>query len=271
MLRDDISGFLRANGIWLNKNLGQHFLIDETVLDAIMAAADIQPHEQIVEIGPGIGVLTKRLLEAKASVIAIELDQQLIPLLNTYVSMNEQRANALTIIHGNALSVPFPDQPYKIVANIPYHITSPLLRHAFLESAMRPTTLTLLMQREVAERICDQKDRSLLSIIVGLFGAPHIVALVPPDAFLPPPQVDSAVLQIEGFVQPKASPPIIDAVFRLTKIAFAGKRKMLSNTLGHLPQGKEMMVRATIDPKRRPQTLSIEEWIVLAHTFNAGA
>lgn len=264
MLRDDIAAFLHRHGIWLNKDLGQHFLIAEDVLDAIMQSADIQPTDTVLEIGPGIGVLTRLLMERAKKVIAIELDTKLLPLLRTYVGKGYKHST-LDIIQGNALQVPFPSEPYKVVANIPYHITSPLLRHIFLESTQVPVSLTLLIQREVAETICDNESAGLLTILVGLFGTPRIVTLVDPSCFLPPPAVDSAVLHIDCFPQPKATPEIIEEIFRLTKIGFSQKRKMLSNTLGHLPDGQRILSEASIDPKRRPQTVTVDEWIALAN------
>ena len=170
------------------------------------------------------------------------------------------------LIRENALQVALPDHPYKIIANIPYHITSPLLRHAFLESTERPSSLTLLIQREVAEKICDAEDASLLTIIVSLFGSARIVTNVPPRCFLPPPKVDSAVLQIDTHAAPLGDKETVDRVITLAKLGFSQKRKMLRNTLGSLPNGDEMMKTAHIEPTRRPQTLSIEEWIRLART-----
>lgn len=268
-LASSVAQFCNAHGLRMNTDLGQHFLTDESVLQAILDVADIQPTDQIVEIGPGIGILTKELLTRAASVTAIELDARLIPLLKEYVqdSLPTPHSPQLHIINSNALSVPFPDKSYKIVANIPYHITSPLLRHAFLEGTRSPTSLTLLIQREVAEKICDEHDRSLLTIIVGLFGTPRIVTIVPPNAFLPPPKVDSAVLHIDCFAEPKASGEILDKVFVLTKHAFSQKRKMLRNTLSDLPGGEEAMKKVGIDKTRRPQTLSVDEWIALARAF----
>ena len=152
----------------------------------------------------------------------------------------------------------------KIVANIPYHITSPLLHHIFLESPATPTSLTLLIQREVAETICDAENAGILTILVGLFGTPRYVASISAEAFLPPPKVDSAVLHIDCFEAPLADRETIDHIFSLTKAAFGGKRKMLRNTLGQLPNGMEKLAEAGIDPTRRPQTLSVKEWITLA-------
>lgn len=261
-LRDHIRHFLSNHGIRLNTDLGQHFLVDEGLLERIVETATIQPDDHIVEIGPGIGVLTKELLEKAKKVTAIELDTRFIPLLHDYVGTD--RSATLEVTEGNALQVPFPTEPYKVVANIPYHITSPLLRHVFLESPRAPTSMTLLIQREVAEKICDTENRGLLSIVVALFGIPHLKFRVPASAFLPPPEVESAVLFIECFEKPKTDLETMERLLRLAKMAFAGKRKMLRNTLGQIPDGKELLEKAGINPTRRPETLDINEWIRLA-------
>jgi 16S rRNA (adenine1518-N6/adenine1519-N6)-dimethyltransferase len=271
----EIRRFCHAHGLRLNTDLGQHFLIDQSVLDAIVEAAAITPEDHIVEIGPGIGILTRELLKRAQHVTAIELDRRLIPLIEDFITSGQKPVNQLTIVEGNALRVPMPRDHYKVVANIPYHITSPLLRHVFLESAAPPETMTLLIQREVAEKICppertrsvragDTENAGMLTILVGLFGTPRIIAKVRPEAFLPPPKVDSAVLHIACFPEPRAGKDVIDRIFTLTKIAFGQKRKMLSNTIGKTPGGSEALARAGIDPTRRPQTLSIDEWIRLA-------
>lgn len=265
-LASTISAFCKKHGLRMNTDLGQHFLVDADVLEKIIEAGQVGLNETIVEIGPGVGILTKELVARSKDVTAIELDARMLPLIREYVNIPE--GHILNVINSNALSVPFPEKPYKIVANIPYHITSPLLRHAFLEGPIRPTSLTLLIQREVAEKICDPNDAGMLTVIVALFGTPRIVCHVPPDCFLPPPKVDSSVLHIDCFAEPKATPEIIDRVFMLTKHAFSQKRKMLRNTIPNLPGGEEAMKKADIDPTRRPQTLSIEEWIKLAEAMN---
>ena len=277
-LPEEIRAFCSRKGLKLNTDLGQHFLLDASILDQIIEAAKIEKSDMIVEIGPGIGILTRKLLEQAASVIAIELDKRMIPLLKEFTSTSQASLTSktsphLTIIHANALQTDMPSTPYKVVANIPYHITSPLLRHLFLESKAIPLSLTLLIQREVAEKICDQEDAGMLTILVGLFGTPSLVSRVPPEAFLPPPKVDSAVLSIECFSQPLADQSTIDRIFTLTKAAFGQKRKMLSNTLGQFPGGMELLKRSSIDAKRRPQTLSVAEWISLAKDLveNTGA
>ena len=260
MLDSTVRHFLSKHGIRLNKDLGQHFLINESVLDRIVEAANIQPKDTIVEIGAGIGILTRELVKKAQRVTAIEIDAKLIPLLKEFTA----NPTHLTIINGNALHISFPTEPYKIVANIPYHITSPLLRHAFLESSSPPQSLTLLIQREVAKKICDTNNAGLLTIVVGLFGIPKIVATISPSAFLPPPKVDSAILHIQCFEKPRTTPQMTERILALVKLAFSQKRKMLCNTIGSLPDGLDRLARADLDPQRRPQTLTIEEWIQLA-------
>lgn len=258
-----VKDFCQRHHLRLNKDLGQHFLVDESILDTIVETGNIQEFDHIVEIGPGIGVLTKLLLEQAAKVTAIELDERFLPLIQEFTG-EKSGAGRLEIINQNALHTPLPEEPYKIIANIPYHITSPLLRHAFLESKSAPTSLTLLIQKEVAERICSKKDASLLSIVVSLFGTPRYIETVPPKAFLPPPKVDSAVLRIDCFDEAIASKEVIEQVLKLTKIGFSMKRKMLRNSFGTFPEGLELLSSQGIDETLRPQQLSIQQWIALA-------
>ena len=262
-LKDEIRQFCSTYALRLNTDLGQHFLVDEEVLQTIVEAPNIQPKDRIVEIGPGIGVLTKELLARAGKVTAIELDERLIPILETYVHDDPK----LEVVQGNALKVPMPTEPYKIVANIPYHITSPLLRHAFMESTVHPTSMTLLIQKEVAEKICDTEHAGILTIVVGLFGTPEVLIDVPPKSFLPPPKVDSAVLHIECFSEPLADDETLKRIFSLIKIAFSQKRKMLRGTLGKQPKGAEALQKVGIDATRRPETLSVEEWVALARSL----
>lgn len=264
-LQEALSRFCSANHLRLNTDLGQHFLVNSDVLESILEAANLSGDDHVVEIGPGVGVLTKELLNHARKVTSIEIDDRMIPLLKKYTG----DPDALEVIQNNALHVPFPKEPYKIVANIPYHITSPLLRHAFLESETIPTSLTLLIQKEVAEKICAEDDAGMLTILVQLFGEPTMITAVPPDCFLPPPKVDSAVIHIECYKEPIASKETIEEIFKLTKLAFSQKRKMLSNTIGKQEQGMERLEQANIDPNRRPQTLSIDEWKTLAEVSSA--
>lgn len=260
MLNEEVRDFLRGKGIRLDIDKGQHFLIDEDVLQEIVATADIQPSDHIVEIGPGIGILTRELLKHAAHVTAIEIDLSLIPLLRIFTGIGNPK---LEIVTGNALQIPMPTTPYKVVANIPYHITAPLLTHLLLESSVRPTSMTMLIQREVAENICSPESDSLLTILVRLYGKPLFVRRVSKEAFLPPPKVESAVLHIDCFPQPLTDKPTTERMLKLAKLAFSKRRKMLSNTIGEMPRGADAMQAAGIDAKRRPQTLTIDEWIVL--------
>ncbi|MFA5800459.1 MAG: 16S rRNA (adenine(1518)-N(6)/adenine(1519)-N(6))-dimethyltransferase RsmA [Candidatus Peribacteraceae bacterium] len=267
MLRDEVRSFLRRHKLRLDTDAGQHFLVDGEALAEIIAAANLQASDRIVEIGPGIGILTRELLGRVSQITAIEIDPRLIPLLHRFVeqtpSLKPKTLN-LTAIHGNALHTPMPAEAYKVVANIPYHITSPLLHHILLESDHAPVSLTLLIQREVAENICAEKSASILTILVRLFGEPRLVRLVHPEAFLPPPEVDSAVLSIECFEKPLVNRETAYRILGLAKLAFSRRRKMLSNSIGKTPGGPEALALTGIQATRRPETLTVGEWIALA-------
>lgn len=262
-LAHDINGLLKRNGVRLSKDFGQHFLIDESVLRSMTEAAGLKHSDDVVEIGAGIGVLTKELLSRARHVTAIEVDSRFIPLLEEYVGLKESDGHRLTLIRSNALKVDYPLGPYKIVANIPYHITSQLLKHAYLRTPRAPESITILIQKEVAEKICGQ-ERGILTVLVELFGTATLVRHVPPGCFLPPPKVDSAIVHIRTHAAPLADNDTLDAVFRLTSTAFAGRRKMLRRTLGKFHQTAEWFHAASIDPERRPETLSVQEWVSLA-------
>jgi len=267
MLRDEVLSFLKRHKLRLDTDAGQHFLVDGEALAEIIAAANLQASDRIVEIGPGIGILTRELLGRVSQITAIEIDPRLIPLLHRFVeqtpSLKPKTLN-LTAIHGNALHTPMPAEAYKVVANIPYHITSPLLHHILLESDHAPVSLTLLIQREVAENICAEKSASILTILVRLFGEPRLVRLVHPEAFLPPPEVDSAVLSIECFEKPLVNRETAYRILGLAKLAFSRRRKMLSNSIGKTPGGPEALALTGIQATRRPETLTVGEWIALA-------
>lgn len=264
MLRQEVQSFLSARGIRLSTDLGQHFLIHDDALDAIVETANVTDHDNVIEIGPGIGILTRELTKRAKHVTAVEIDQRFPPLVRAFTGDPKN----LEIMSGNALHAELPtDTPYKVVANIPYHITSPLLHRFLLEEKTRPLSMTLLIQREVAENIVSPGTESVLTLLVQLFGHPSLVLRVPPTAFLPPPKVESAVLHIDLFPEPKAEPKVIEKALKLLKHAGRERRKMLRNTIGSLPHGMEVLENAGIDPERRPQTLSVDEWIQLATLF----
>jgi 16S rRNA (adenine1518-N6/adenine1519-N6)-dimethyltransferase len=266
MLRDEIISFLRSHNVRLNTDAGQHFLVDQDTLDDIVRVAAVEKNDRIWEIGPGIGILTRELLRCGANITAVEIDQRLIPLLQEFIRKDERA----TILCGNALHTPTPtDGPFKVVANIPYHITSPLLHHLLLESPVLPTSMTLLIQREVAENISAVGSPSILTVLTQLFGTASLVRLVPPEAFLPPPAVDSAVLHISCFTKPLAEMETVKRILSLVKHAMSKRRKMLTNTVGTLPGGTQAMSDTGIDATRRPQTLNIHEWIALEQALHA--
>lgn len=229
--------------LWAKKSLGQHFLNSKHVLSQIIEAGNIKNGDKILEIGPGTGVLTQVLLQSGANVIAVEKDKRAIELLNGKFDL-EIKENRLKIIYGDILENEvknekletksfIPNEPYSIIANIPYYITGAILEK-FLEKGPRPTKMVLLVQKEVAERIVakDQKE-SILSVSVKAFGKPSIVAKVPRGAFTPPPSVDSAILMIEDISDKHFIDKNVDIshFFQIVKAGFAHKRKYVIKNL----------------------------------------
>jgi 16S rRNA (adenine1518-N6/adenine1519-N6)-dimethyltransferase len=259
------AAILRAHGLRADKALGQNFLQDPSALEKITTAAEIRPTDTVLEVGPGLGALTRHLAVAAKHVVAVELDARLLPALQETIS---GYAN-VEIVHGDMLKlspakiIPVPD--YLVVANIPYYITSALLRH-LLETTPRPRRVVLTVQKEVAERICAAPgDMSLLALSVQVYGQPRVVGVIPADAFHPAPKVDSAVVRIDLSPAPFIPYTLLDTFFALAKAGFSQKRKQLRNSLSagmkKSPAEIEETLRAAgIDPQRRAETLSLEEW-----------
>lgn len=258
------------------KSLSQNFLTDPAALDAIVEAADLEPGDNVVEVGPGLGVLTRRLLAAGASVLAVELD----PRLADYLRRELAEVERFELIEADALALHpremFPGQPFKLVANIPYHITSPLL-HAFLEGERPPDLTVLLVQAEVAERVAAPPGQmSYLSVFVQNVTAAEVVARVPADAFEPAPEVDSAVLRLRRRDRPAVPPGEgRDTLYRVVQAGFRQRRKQVHNGLTReLPVDREAVEAALaicgVVPDRRPQTLSVDEWACLAAQLGPG-
>ncbi len=262
------------------KRFGQHWLKDISVLERILEAADLQPQDRVLEVGPGRGVLTARLLASRAAAIhAIELDKDLV------VGLRQRFAHHphFTLQEGDALSMPltFPDgtPANKVVANIPYNITGPLLER-LVGRLERPTQksfklLVLLLQKEVAERILAQPGQgifSALSVRLQLLAKCRSICQVPPSCFQPPPKVQSQVISIEPFGPEKLLDPVLaNRVDVLLRKAFASRRKMLRNSLGGLgtvSELEEFAKEAGISLNQRPQELSPREWLVMAKKIN---
>lgn len=250
------------------KQLGQNFLVDEDVLRRIIEAAELSPADLVLEVGPGLGVLTQELAKRVAQVVAVEIDRGIAAALR---KMLAEYPN-VTIVNMDILEFDptqyFSDKPYKVVANLPYYITSPTLRHLF-EAQNRPRAMVVMLQREVAERIVSRPgEMSLLSVSVQVYGKPKILAIVPPRAFYPPPKVESAILRVDVCERPAVAVDL-DKFFKVVQAGFSRPRKMLHNSLAQsiwLPPGAAIdILRAVgIDEKRRAQTLSLEEWEKLA-------
>jgi 16S rRNA (adenine1518-N6/adenine1519-N6)-dimethyltransferase len=262
---------LRAAGLRARHALSQNFLADVDVLSAILAEAAPEPGGAVLEIGPGLGLLTGGLLEAGAAVTAVELDAGLAAFLRERFG-SELESGQLRLIEGDALDqdlVRLVDSPYDVVANLPYHITSPIL-HALLGESPRPRRMVLMVQREVAERIAAPAGKmSYLSVFVQYHARVRIAFLVPPEAFEPEPAVASAVIVVEPFdADDRLDSEAEDELWRLVQAAFRERRKMIHNVLARqLPvdAGRVATALATagIAPDRRPQTLAVGEWLLL--------
>jgi len=261
----NIPALLKQFGLRPSKGLGQNFLQDDHALKVIVTSADIAPVDDVLEIGPGLGNLTRYLALAAHSVTAVELDKSLFPALEKVVAPYQN----VRLVQGDILRLDpaglMKSPDYLVVANIPYYITSAVLRH-LLESGGHPRRLVLTVQKEVAERICAIPTRmSLLSLSVQVYGTPNIVAYIPAEAFYPAPKVDSAVLRVEILPEPVIPAHLLDTFFTLIKAGFSQKRKTLRNSLsGGLgiarARAENMLAAAGLDPMRRAETLSLEEW-----------
>ena len=265
----ELKRLLRREGLRPRRGLSQNFLTDAEALDTIVAAAELSPGDRVVEIGPGLGVLTRRLLAAGCRVVAVEIDPHLVGFLRRELD----DAEGLTLLEADALQIDpvelFPGDSYHLVANIPYHITSPLI-HRFLGDAHPPDAAILLVQAEVAERIASPPGgMSYLSVFVQDLAEAEIVAHVPAAAFEPPPEVDSAVLRLVRRPAPIVPLAQRETFHRIVQAAFRQRRKQIHNSLvRELPVDRPTVDRVlsacNITPDRRPQTLSIAEWACLA-------
>ncbi len=278
------------------KGLGQNFLADPNILRKIVEAADLTPDATVLEIGPGLGMLTRFLSQAAGRVVAVELDEALFGLLRQELSglpnlelvqgdilqldvgrlvegqtantqpqtSNFQSPPARAAQPGRAISN-LQSLPYTVVANLPYYITSAAIRHV-QEAHPPPQRIVLTVQREVAERIVAAPgELSLLAVSVQFYGRPRIVARIPAGAFVPPPKVDSAVVRIDTHPAAPVEVADVEAFFRVVRAGFGQKRKQIKNSLAAglgLPGGEAAaaLARAGIDPQRRAQTLSLAEW-----------
>jgi 16S rRNA (adenine1518-N6/adenine1519-N6)-dimethyltransferase len=267
------------------KRLGQHFLVCGEVLDTIMQAAELSSKDIALEVGPGLGVLTTELAKKAGYVIAVELDDKLAAMLpDTLASFDNIDIINRDILEVEPLSLLEELKPalpsavtdhraYKLVANLPYYITAPVLRH-FLEAELKPQVMILTIQKEVAEAVsAEPGDMKLLSVSVQFYGKPEIICTVPAACFYPVPGVDSAVLKVMPYQEPVAAVTDIKGFFGLVRAGFCNPRKQLANSLSQglqvpRPEAQSLLESADIKPERRAETLSVMEWVKLWQVYS---
>ena len=265
----NVRRLLREFDIQPKKSLGQNFLVDQRALERIVEAAELGPEDIVLEIGPGLGALTRLLAAEAGRVVAVELDQRLVEVLRQTLTDLPN----VEIIHGDILELNLADLleqqgdnfQYKVVANLPYYITSAIIRH-LLTAEVRPKLMVVTVQLEVARRItAEPGEMSLLAVSVQFYGRPRIVTRIKAGAFYPSPQVDSAVIRIDLDDCPVVEVDDVDSFFEVVRAGFAQRRKQLRNALAAglaLPASEVVQVlnRAGVNPRRRAQTLSLDEW-----------
>jgi 16S rRNA (adenine1518-N6/adenine1519-N6)-dimethyltransferase len=270
----DVRQLLREFGVRANKSLGQNWLVDESALARIAAAAQLTPHDTVLEIGPGLGSLTRHLAAAAGRIVAVELDATLIPPLRHSLADYTN----VTLVQGDILQVDPSelmgrDTTFKVVANLPYYITSAVIRH-LLEADTCPSLIVLTVQLQVAQRITAPPGKlSLLAVSVQFYGRPTLVTRLRAGSFYPTPKVDSAIVRIEPYRHPAVEVTDRDQFFAVVKAGFSQKRKQLHNTLAAgLAQSQAQVAaaleRAGVDGRRRAETLSLDEWATVARAVS---
>ncbi|MBN1189731.1 MAG: ribosomal RNA small subunit methyltransferase A [Dehalococcoidales bacterium] len=276
---------LRTYDLRAKKGLGQHFLVDSSALTRIVQAAGLSQHDLVLEIGPGMGVLTSELVKKAGYVVAVELDKDLYEILRSsfasYTRFSLLNKNILEVDPGQLIENEKNHMPpgldlagqYKLVANLPYYITQPIIRH-FCEAASKPSVMVIMVQKEVARNIvAEPGDLGILAISVQFYGRPEIIDYVPAGCFFPVPKVDSAILKITLFPAPRLKVTSDKSFFTIVRAGFCARRKQVANSLAQgldLPKAEiiSLMQKAGISPQKRPETLTLEEWAVLENTFH---
>ena len=273
--REVTTRILQAFHLKADKNLGQNFLVEESVVNRIAKAAELTPEDTVLEIGPGIGTLTQALAMTGASVVSVELDKRLLPVLQETVGAYKN----VRVVQGDILKINILETvqgatPFKVCANLPYYITTPIIMN-LLEQKLPLERLVVMVQKEVAERMTASpggRDYGAISVAMQYYTEPKIAFIVKAGSFLPAPKVDSAVLVCKKRSTPPVDVPDEKTFFKVVAAAFSVRRKMLTNSLKNMggqttEQVKAWLDRAGIDGKRRAETLSLEEFASLARTW----
>lgn len=263
---------LQKYGISPNKVLGQNFLIDKKAVDLLIESAEIKKDDVVVEVGPGTGVITEELTKHAGEIFAIEKDPKMVALLkDEFKNKNNIRIIEEDILEFSISSFQFPKNTrYKVVGNPPYYLTARLFRYFLEETENTPSTVALIIQKEVAEKIASKPPKmNLLAVSVQLYGRAKVIKKVPRNSFWPQPEVDSAILVISDIKKPGVDEKDL---FRMVRAGFSNPRKQLANNLSsHLnikkDETEKRLLSLNIDPKRRAETLTIQDWIHIANKF----
>lgn len=265
----NIKKTLKAFGAHSKKDLGQHFLIDKRALETIVETADIKPTEKVLEVGPGMGILTRELCKRAKEVMAVELDPAMIGVVKTAcIQFSNLWVKNEDILKFDTRELGI----YKVVANVPYYITSAIIR-LFLEAENKPEEMVLLIQKEVADRIAARPNRmSKLSVATQFYGNPTVIATVPRTSFFPAPKVDSAIIKIKVYKKPLFPDVEPKIFFKLVKAGFSEKRKQLTNTISSglvidKKEGDELLKSAGINPQARAESLAMKDWYNLYQAY----
>ena len=259
------------------KSLGQHFLVDRRVVGRILSAAEVSFEDHIVEIGPGRGILTRALAASAGRVVALEMDD----VLAARLALEFDGTDSVEVLTGDARNIELDSlapggTPYKLVANLPYYAALPIVRR-FLEASHKPRIMVFMVQREVARNMAAAPgDMSLLSVAIQVYGRPRIVSYVQPRAFRPTPKVTSAIVRIDVLEKPAVKVESESGFFRLVRAGFSAPRKQLRNSLGNglsisSEKADTWLGEAAIYPRRRAETLSVDEWLGLYEVYRKSA
>jgi len=266
---------LRKSGLKAKKGLGQHFLVDQSVLGVILEAAELSAQDTVVEVGPGLGILTFELARRAGKVIAVEIDSKLASILKARVAS----ARNINIVNADILKVDLPrllegEERYKVAANLPYYITSPIL-HYFVGASPRPSLMVVMVQKEVGEAIVAASGKmNLLAVSLQLYTRPRIISYVPAESFYPSPRVDSAIIRFDFLPEPAVRVDDVNGFFCVVRGGFGSPRKQLRNSLAQgldLPpfEAALLLEKAGIEPQRRAETLSLDEWAGLYEAWKS--